>query len=455
MNKVLDKIRIIDRTQLSEEHYFLSLREQAHSKGLIDDSDIERMQYDCLNLLADKTERYNSGDSSSIRVEKAQDIMTSILFTIGLWLKTYPNPDDAVIALQKEPINEIYQKGRKRIDTMLMSTKALHAKLLHQLVDTRNVFYRSTIEGGIKGFFKLYYPDYSAHEIHITADYPLFNPVAHFKLAGIEFIKAYVEAAYYENQFCSYFSADDMHHLLCGYEEDYEELLINIYEPVMLTAIGCVIAGTDPCRLDITKEGTAFLQQLFSEIPKNEALKTIQKAAVELIHCFQCSNGLAQYIRNNLPLIAGKIEMAAKGHTLNRVFFIPAFPENNPKIIVSFGEKMDDEKYRKVIEEIGQYHSTQDKAATIKRCIHSLADLEDILLDADLSKEEMWVVLSELKLPQISALLKKYPLIGHMDRIGLREQEQFLRKSLHEFIHQLPQEQQEVIVKASAAIEEG
>ena len=115
MSNGIDKIRVIDRMQLSEENYFQSLLEQAHRKGLVGDGDIERIQYDCLKLLARKVERYNSGDSSSIRVEKAQDIMASLLFTLGLWLKTYPNPDDAITVLQSEPIDEIYQKGRKRI----------------------------------------------------------------------------------------------------------------------------------------------------------------------------------------------------------------------------------------------------------------------------------------------------------------------------------------------------
>ncbi|MDR0294296.1 MAG: DUF6179 domain-containing protein [Oscillospiraceae bacterium] len=323
MNNGLDKIRVIDKTQLNGETYFQSLLEQAYSKGLVGDSEIERLQYDCLTLLAEKTNRYNSGDSS-IQVEKAQSIMTSNLFTIGLWLKTYPDPDDAVTALKNEPINEMYQKGRKQIDTIIAAAKALHEKLLPQLVDTQNVFYRSTVEDGIKGFFKLYDPDYSAHEIHITADYPLFNPV--HQLAGIEFINAYIQTIYRENQFCGYFSASDLHRLLCGYEEDYRELPINIYEPVLFAALGCSIAGTDVYRLDVTERGRAYLQQFFSGMPEDEVLRAIQRAAAKIIHQFQCSDRLAQYVQNSLPYIARRIEMASQGNTLNRIFRIPAFP---------------------------------------------------------------------------------------------------------------------------------
>jgi hypothetical protein len=452
MTTSLDRTHIIEKEQLNSDSYFQSLLEQAHSKGILSDPDVERLQYECIGLLAYKTERYNAGDSSSIRVEKAQEIMTSILFTIGLWLKTYANPDDAVIVLQREPIQDLYKKGRLQINAMLDATKAVHTKLRQQLMDTPNVFYRETLEKGISGFFKLYDPDYSAQDIHITADYPLFNPVP--KLAGIEFIKAYVEAAYYENRFCSYFSADDIHHLLCGYAEDYQEHLLNIYEFVLTVAIGCIISGMDCSHLDITEAGKTFLIQTFSKQAKSEQEAAIFKAANELNRRFHFSPELMQYIQYSLPIIASKIEVVSREHTLDSIFFTPAFPEYKTKIVFSFGDKMDDEPYRKLIEEIGQCHYSQDKIAIIKEHIRSLSDLEDVLLDADLCQEEIQTVLHELSLQEIAALSKKYQLASDLDAFELRDQEQVLRTNLKDFISALPPTQQEWIKQVSKIMQE-
>ena len=302
MNNSLEKSSIIEKENLSSELYFQSLVEQGYSKGLFTDSDIERLQYDCLAFLAYKVERFNGGDSSSIRVEKAQDIMASNMFTIGLWLKAYPNPDDAITAIQNEQIAELYQKGRKRIDTMIMASKAVHSQMIGRLADTKNVFYRATIVDGIKGFFKLYYPDFGAHEIHITADYPIYNTIP--KLAGIEFIHAYLSALYYENRFCYYFTPGDIHHLLCGYEEDYQELLINIYEPILIAAIGCVIAGSDAHTLDISGGGAEYLNRIFTGKAKAEILTVLQNAALELKRIFRFSHELELYIYKSLPSIA-------------------------------------------------------------------------------------------------------------------------------------------------------
>ncbi len=452
MNNSPDKIRAIDRKKLDESDYFQSLLEAARTKGLLSEGDIERLQFECLDLLAYKTERYNAGDSSSIPVEKARDIMNSILFTIGLSLKTYQNPDDAVTALQNEPLNEFYKKGRRRINTMLATSKIIHGKLLSRLAETKNVFYSATLKGGISGFFKLYRPDYAAHEIHITADYPLFNPVP--KLLGVEFIRWYLEAACYENQFCGYFSANDFHRLLLGFAEDYDQLLINIYELVLTASIGCAIVGTDVKRLNITEAGVRLLCEIFTDKSKSEITVVIFKAAEELQRCFGFSEGLARYMRTGIPIIADKIEFAARNHTLNRLFFTPVYHENHPEIIFSYGEAMVDEWYRKIIDEIRDCRFSRDKIAIIKKNIRSLTDLEGVLLDADLTENEIQDVLQGLSLPEIAAVSKKYQLQQDIEVLNLRDVEIVLRECLRRFISQLPPEKQKFIDQACRAMKE-
>jgi hypothetical protein len=377
--------------------------------------------------------------------------MASNVFTIGLWLKTYQNPDDAIMALRNEQISGLYEKGRKRIDTMVAAVKAVHSKMLLQLMDTKNVFYRATIVDGIKGFFKLYYPDYGAHEIHITADYPVYNRLP--KLAGIEFIEAYVEAAYYENMFCLFFSSDEIHHLLCGYMEDYQELLINIYEQVLAAAIGCILTGTYAHTLDISEDGVIYLNRLFTGKTKTVILATIQNAAHELIRILTIPYELELYIQKSLPLIAYKIEIAMREQSLGHVFYTPDYPEKKPKLYFSFGDKMDNGQYRKVIDEIIQCRYLQDKIAIIKQQIHSLADLEDVLLDADLTSEEIKAILHGLTLPEIAALVKKYSIMTEAEASDYKEQEQVLRECLSDYVSALPQEQRELLIKTIDAIE--
>lgn len=443
MNNSLDKVRIIDLNQLNSEFYFPSLLELAYTKGLLSDPNISQLEQACLTLLADKTERYNMGDSSSIPIEKAQGIMASNVYTIGLWLKTYPTPDDAVIALQQEPLPILYRKGRKRIDTMLAATKIVQTKLLEQLFETRNMFYRSTIEDGINGFFKFYYPDFAAQEHHITADYPVFNPMP--KLTGVEFIHKYVHHLYYENMFCCYFAADDVHHLLCGYEKGYAELLLNIYEPVLLAAIGCTILGRNS--LSISSDGRAYLEKMFAKMTYSDILTTLGKAVAALSRRLHFSQGLHRYVQASLPQIAQIIEVAVKETGLDRIFPTPLFPENNQKVVVSFGEKMDDEVYRKIIEEISQCRFMQDKIAIIKAHVHTLADLDDLLQDVAWTEDEIISILSTLSLPELAAISKRH-------QPTTDSKQHVLCNALIKHISSFPKSQQALIASAMDAIAE-
>ena len=318
MMNSLDKIKIIDRTKLDDEFYFSSLLEQGSVNGLIADVVIERIQLDCLKFLAHKVERFNSGDSSSIRVEKAQDILASIMFTIGLWLKTYNNPDDAIVEIRNVQITELYERGLNRIKTLVTALKTIHSMLRQKLLNTENVFYNATIVDGINGFFKLYYPEYGAHEIHITADYPVYNPVP--KLAGIEFIYAYVKALYYENQFCINFSPDDIRRLLLNYHKGYQGLLINIYEHVLTAAIGCILTGADVHKLILSEDGVARLQRLFSGKSKSKILIIIQRAVHDLGNIFTFSDELNLYIRESLHILKDQIAIAINENFLDRIF---------------------------------------------------------------------------------------------------------------------------------------
>jgi hypothetical protein len=451
MNNSLEIISKIEKGRLSSEQFFQSLLEQGYSKGLLTNSEIEDLQYDCLALLAHKVDSYSAGDSSSILVEKTQEILASNMFTIGLWLKTYQNPDEAITAIKNERIDELYQKGRKRIDTMLAATKAVHTELLQQLINTKNVFYYATVVEGIKGFFKLYYPDISAHEIHITADYPVYNTMP--KLVGIEFMHAYLNAIYLENQFCLCFSVDDIHHLLCGYQEDYQELLINLYEQALTAAIGCILTGTDAHTLNISDDGAARLNRMFVGKTKTEILRTIQGAAHELKHIFCFSRELDSYIQRSLSQIANNIEIAVRNHSLDHVFYTPIYPELKPRLIISSGDMMGNEQYRQVVNKIMQCRFTKDKIAIIREQVHSFADLDDILQDADFTRKEIVTVLHELSLSEIAAFSNKYSITSDIETMEYREQEQVLRECLFDYVSVLSQEQRDILVGISESIE--
>lgn len=450
MKNELKSISKIEKNALISDAYFESLIEQALLKGVLEREEFERIQYECVNLLAFKVERFNLGESSSIPTDKAKAIMASNLFTLSLWLKTYEEPEEALRLLRKESIFELYKKGRKRIDRMVMSAKSLHAKLLEKLLETENEYYALTIDDGIKGFFKLYYPEFSAQEIHITADYPIYNPME--RLSGIEFIKRYVECLYNENQFCINFNKEDIHFLLKGYDKGYKQLLINIYGEVLTAAIGCILSGENVRRLHISFQGVSYLNGIFKEATDRAVFSYLNDAFSELKETFGLSEGLSKYMEESIKIIYKRIIDAKRTDTWN-IFYSPYFPENNPKIHFSFGNKMDNEKYRHILDEIIQCRFFEDKMSIIKKNVHSFGDLEDILLDGRWAYDEMTRIIKGLSLPEISALSNKYGVDKNIDEQELRDEEKLLRKCLLEFIYTFSEDQRKLILKAIESIQ--
>jgi hypothetical protein len=377
--------------------------------------------------------------------------MDSDLYTIGLWLKGYPTPDDALKAAKTTPIAELYRKGRRRIKTMVIAAKAVHNILLDNLFVTPNTTYRATVVDGLTAFFSKYYPDYAANEIIITADYPVCNSLQ--KFAGIEFIRAYLASIYYENQFCQMFDSVRVHYLLSGYAKNYDKLILNIYEPVLTAALGCVLTQAPVEQLNITENGRDYLQNLFASMPQDDILQCLQKASDSLSQVLSLSNALTHYVHNSLPAVAGKIAASAREGILSHVFLLPVYPEEKAKIVYSFGKKMPDARYRHMIERIGESELTDDKVSIILDTVESLADLEDALIGAELNAEEIDAVLHELRWPELAALSKKYMLTSDEEAITFSDQESLLRECLMDYIDNLPSNERKLIEKAGQELE--
>ncbi len=137
----IEKFGEIYRFNLSEEFYVQSLLEIAVQKNILTLEELEIIQVQCIQLLNSQIEKYNNGQSSSVRIEVAEGIMKSILYTIGIQLKTFPTPKDAVNMLKTTTIEKLYQLGRKRIDQKLKATKVLTNLMLENKLDTPQEIY--------------------------------------------------------------------------------------------------------------------------------------------------------------------------------------------------------------------------------------------------------------------------------------------------------------------------
>lgn len=447
----IEKPAAIDRENLSEEFFLQALLESAYSLRMITTGDIDGIRLERFELMAEKAKRYAGCDSDSVRVEVARNIMSSINYSMGLFLKSFQTPDEAVKALKEMKMADILSEGRKRVDITLKTAKAIHSRLISEIISVGNICYNDTVFGGITGFFKLYDPDLGAHETHINADYPTCNPMKRF--AGAEFIKKYTEAIYYENTFCRNFQPGDMRRLLYGYDRSYKDLIFNIYEIALTSALGSLLSGGDARRLIMTESAALYLDKFFRNQTDDRIDSTILEAYDGLKKIFDIKGSQELYIKASLKKISSEIKIAVKLDTVGKLFISPEYHGEKPVIYYSCGEKTDNESYRKIVEKIMQSENLSDKILIIKNQIHSLADLEDVLLDAEMLPHEITAVLRGLEPLETAALLKKYPLESDIETAGMRKSEMILTRCLNDLFSSMPEKLKEFIYKAVKTIE--
>ena len=326
MNEI-EVISKIKRKKLDERNYFKTLIEEAYKEKIITEDDILNLQMQILKLLDEIVYKYNGADSSSIRKEIMEDISNSNIYTISIYLKSFRNPDEAIKNIKEQGLKIAYQEGRKKIDKMLSIIRVMYIKVKQSKINIENDTYNDTIIGGIQGFLKVYDPDFKAQDMKITADYPLYNNLIG-KLDGVEFIKEYLSSIYLENLFCKKFSKEKIKYLLYGYSHDYKELVINIFEIVLLEVIACKLAKRDVQDLSISIAELNEIYLMLENKDKSEIENIINQVYKEICNELILDNEELQiYIKKNLSSIVEIITNAVKQKTLDKVFIQQKFVE--------------------------------------------------------------------------------------------------------------------------------
>ena len=233
-------------------------------------------------VLADKCRKYTSNEISSVRTEIADELMKSIMVTIGIYLKSFEDNEKAINELINIGVKKCLECGEKRLKQMVKSSRLFYEQLKNSAVNTDNEIYNSTLFGGLGGFFKLHDTEFFAHEINITADYrTMIYPIGYH---GIEFIRKYMEYIYIENKICKRFDERKIKRLLAYYAVDYEstvrDMELNICSVVLANATACFIAGENIFSLNVSENGKKKVLEYFSETGNG---RTAVKSVLEII----------------------------------------------------------------------------------------------------------------------------------------------------------------------------
>ncbi len=275
-------------------------------------------------LLARRTELYTMGDSSSVRIETAQELLQSISFCLELFLRQSRNTKKFLVSADLE---DVFQQGQTVCEEKIELGKLLYNKACLTAPETENISYRDTLTE-ICGFFKHYDYRFFAHRIPCDIDYQLCNPVKESML-GIEYINDYLGRIIIENDFVRRFEKNRVESLLENYCSDYRGLLINLYAPVAANAVGLALLRENVGALELTVSDDARLVKLFDGLSATPAKKALTEAALQVCGELNISDASSvRYLRKTAEELYPRIEAALPHGSLDGIF-IPFAEKRN------------------------------------------------------------------------------------------------------------------------------
>lgn len=399
----ITKISLFDDSisNLSSNEYFINLMNQLHQKNNLNLEQIQQMQLDLLQLLSKQVIRYTSGESSSVTTEKASQILGSIYYGIGIYLKSL-YIDEQIELIKNEKLDYLYQEGITLMKDKILIAKQLLDFVQKNAIHTKNQAYYDTIFNGLPLFFRDYDMKFAAQEDAGSIDYPLMKEIEN--VTGIEYILEYLVSLNFENSLLKYFKQDSVEKLLRGYNKNYKDLLINITELVITNALGLIVVGKDFIALNFTDEDRSNLIKRWFDKKEEDIYNDLLKAyesfcfKLELQDLYQIS-----YLKNILVPLSKRILINLEINHLDTIFisFLDEIKEVSP--IYEEGQLMLDEDLREFIEEIRECRFVSDKIAMITERVHSLSDLIEILQECFFGSEyqEVLQLLNDIELSVI------------------------------------------------------
>ncbi len=227
-----------------------------------------------LNLLAEQMRRRTQGDSASMRVEEAAELMDSIRYTLECHLQTVRLSPAAALAADPRAL---FADAQRALLHTLSETRKLYDEALASVRPLGSQSLLGTLRG-LGVFFARYDARLYAHHIPADMDYPLCLPVPDHP-AGVWWVRAYLLRLLAENALLTRLDAARVTRLLGRVCPDFDQLPVNLYEPVAFNVTGLALLGGGETLLELTPAQAEQIRAMLTALPPEAAKAELTRAA--------------------------------------------------------------------------------------------------------------------------------------------------------------------------------
>lgn len=266
-----------------------------------------------MELLRWQAGKFNGVDSTSMPVEKAQELLESLTYTLSIAAgEEGTDPDE----LLKRDLQEEVRKGQDILVRMKNDGFNEWNNLCIEAPQIKNVYYVSTIKD-VGKFFERYDIHFAAHDIPCSIDYPLLDPVPE-ELKGIEFIREYIRRVRAESKLVNGYEPEQVMNFLRKVTTNYKEDYMNLCEPVLVCSVGRTLLDYEMNELILTPDDVKNLKIRFEDKTKEEIEDMISQA-MDII-CESKDIGEREHFSKEVDSLAVRISIAKDTDCLENIF---------------------------------------------------------------------------------------------------------------------------------------
>lgn len=189
------------------------------------------------SVLKKEAGRFNGLESTSMSVDRAQDLLESLVFTMRVAMESGLTKKE-VLSMD---LGQVIHRGQQILLQKKQDWKIAWELLCEDLPKIRNVYYAQT-KASIDHFHYNYEIYYEAHHIPCSIDYWLMCPVPE-TLKGIRYMEEYIFRLQIENDFVNAWDLGQVIDLYKQSFQNYQDAFFNFCEPILTCGIGQVILG--------------------------------------------------------------------------------------------------------------------------------------------------------------------------------------------------------------------
>ncbi len=278
-----------------------------HRFPALSPEDALRVQEALWALLRRQAQLY-APESSSLPSETAAALAESTLLTLGT------DRDPCVLLAPNLP--EKFRQGQRRLRQKLELARRLWQTAWATRPEIENRSLLDTLNS-LKHFPDRYDLRFFAQEIPCDIDYQLSQPVPE-TLRGVDYVNEWLRRLCLEQDFLGRFEPALVRAVLDRSCPDYRGLLINLYEPVAVNALGLALLGDDPRSLTVSPPRRQQLEALFAGLPALEQNRVLTAGATALCAALDIrSAALRSYVQATALALGPRL---ASAQTLKYIF---------------------------------------------------------------------------------------------------------------------------------------